>query len=169
MTSDPPRRWADDSPEEDAEVHRQQELARLERWMGEQKTRPIRDLLGEPSGQGYAGALLLPDWWDGIPEPHDQCPWCQRPGVPAPCPECRQAREQAGDPAVAWTRWAALAPSLRRLDIAGAYRVDPWSGRRVTIWVEWTDVDPEGQVLSGRHRYPGVTPDGIYWKAATAG
>ena len=170
MTSDPPRPWDDDSPEEDFKAHQAREEDRLKVWMGEQKTRPIRDLLGEPSGQGYSGPLLLPDWWDHIPEPGQVCPWCQRPGVPSPCPECRQARAVAGDPAVAWTRWAALPPALRRLNIAAAYRVDPWSGRRVTIYQEWTDEDPEGQVLSGRHHYNGPgTPSGIYWRTAAAG
>ena len=166
LTADPPRRWPDDSPEEDAEAHRQQELARLERWMAEQKTRPLRDLLGEPSGQGYSGTLILPDWWDQVPEPGQVCPWCQRPGVPAPCPECRQARAADPDP-WAWAWWAGLAPALRRLHIAARYGTDPWSGRRVAIYQEGIDVDPEGQVSSGQSRWTGWPPDGIYWKSAT--
>jgi hypothetical protein len=162
------RRWGDDSPEEDAEAHRARELARLERWMAEQKTRPLRDLLGEPNGQGYAGPLVLPDWWDQVPEPGQVCPWCQRPGFAEPCPECCQAREQAtSDPPGTWTWWPSLTGQARRLHIAARYGTDPWSGRRVAIYMESIDVDPQGQVSSGQHRYTGCPPDGIYWKTAT--
>ena len=169
MTADPPRRWPDDSPEEDFEAHRATEADRLGRWMGEQKTRPLRDLLGEPSGQGYAGPLILPDWWDRIPEPGHCCPWCQRPGVPAPCPECRQARAAGPDAPAMWAWWASLTAQDRRLHIAARYRTDPWSGRRVAIYQEGIDVDPEGQVSSGQSLCTGCPPDGIYWKTATAG
>ena len=131
MTSDPPRRWADDSPEEDAEVHRQQELARLERWMGEQKTRPIRDLLGEPSGQGYAGALILPDWWDrhtrtARPVPAGASgPESPRPALnaarPASRPVTRPSRGPGGQP---WPRrfggWTSPGPTGSTPGPAGA-------------------------------------------------
>ena len=74
MTSDP--RWPDDSPEEDAEAHRPQELARLDGWMGEQKTRPLTDVLEEhglqgrnPGGESCTGPPVPPDWWDDVPSP----------------------------------------------------------------------------------------------------
>ena len=168
MTTDPPRHWPDDSPEEDFEAHRQQDIDRLGRWTAEQKHRPLRDLLGEPSGQGYAGPLILPDWWDQVPEPGQVCPWCQRPGVPAPCPECRQARAADVDPPWVWAWWASLTAPARRLHIAARYGTDPWSGRRVAIYQEGIDVDPEGQVSSGQSLWRGCPPDGIYWKTATA-
>jgi hypothetical protein len=164
---DPPRRWPDDSPEEDFEARRATDEARLGRWMAEQKHRPLTDMLGEPSGQGYAGVLILPDWWDQVPEPGQVCPWCQRPGVPAPCPECRQARATAADAPSMWAWWPSLTAQDRRLHIAARYGTDPWSGRRVAIYREWADVDPQGQVSSGQSRYPGCPPDGIYWKSAT--
>ena len=164
---DLPRRWPDDSPEEDAAAHQAREVARFERWMAEQKTRPLRDLLGEPEGQGYAGPLILPDWWDQIPEPGHAArgasgPESQRPALsaarPAPPPPTRPPRGPGG---------RACAPA-RRLHIAARYRTDPWSGRRVAIYKEGIDVDPEGQVSSGQSLYTGCPPDGIYWKSATA-
>ncbi len=74
MTGDPPRRWPDDSPEEDAQVDRAAELDKLQRWAREQKVRPLTDALTEHGmlpgdGEGWAGAVILPDWWDEIPEP----------------------------------------------------------------------------------------------------
>jgi hypothetical protein len=170
MTGDAPRRWDDDSAEEDAEVHRARELARLEQWTAEQKTRPLTDALESHGilpgdGQGWAGPPITPDWWDQVAEPHDQCPWCQRPGVPSPCGECRAAREQDIDPASLWAWWASLAPARRRLHIAASYGVDPWSGRRVRIGVEWTGIDAAGQIRTAVPRYTGCAPAGIYWGA----
>ena len=167
MTGDPPRRWPDDSPGEDAEAHRQRELARLETWMREQKTRPLADALGggSPGGESWAGPLIAPDWWDDVAEPGTCCPWCQRPGVPAPCGECLQARATAGDPPSLWAWWASLTPARRRAEIAARFGTDPWSGRRAPVSAEWTDISSEGEISTGRHRYTGCTPDGIYWAA----
>ena len=190
MTGDPPRRWPDDSPEEDAEAHRAAELARLEQWAREQKLRPLTDAFTEHGllpgdGEGWTGPLILPDWWDEIPEPHGQCPSCQRPGVvtrffdgdpsrPVPCPECCQARAEVNPETVPrlesgvdpWAWWAGLTAPARRLHIAATYGTDPWSGRRCTIRIEWTDVDPEGQIRTEQLPYRGCAPDGIYWGAA---
>jgi hypothetical protein len=75
MSDDPPRRWPDDSPEEDAEAHRQRELARLERWIAEQRVKPLTDALEShglqrgDAAESIAGPIVVPDWWDGIPEP----------------------------------------------------------------------------------------------------
>jgi hypothetical protein len=170
MTGDPPRRWDDDSPKEDDEAHRAAEIDRLQRWAKEQPHRPLTDALqahgvmpGDPGGESWAGPVITPDWWDDVAEPGAGCPWCQRPGVPSPCADCRQARVTAGDPPFVWAWWVSLAPARRRLHIAARFGTDPWTGRRVTILAEWLDVDRAGQ-----HRYLGCTPDGIYWKAAAA-
>ena len=174
MTDDPPRRWPDDSPEEDFKVHQAQEEDRAKQWIGEQKLRPLTDAL-ESHGmlpgddQVMTGPLVLPDWWDEIPEPHDQCPWCQRPGVPSPCPECRAARATDVDSAAAWSWWAGLTPAPRRLHIAAAYGTDPWSGSRVTIRMEWTDVDAEGRIRTTYPSYFGCAPAGIFWGAQRRG
>jgi hypothetical protein len=169
VTGDPPRRWADDSPEENFEAHRAAELARNERWTAEQKLRPLTDALAEhgvqpgDTAESWA-SLILPGWWGDVAEPGAGCPWCQRPGLPSPCPDCRAAREQAGDPAAAWTYWANCTPAQRRLHIAARFGTDPWTGRRATITAEWADTTPE-RISTTRHRYIGTTPDGIYWAA----
>ena len=170
MTGDPPRRWGDDSAEEVAEVHRARELARLEQWMREQKVRPFTDALAEHGilpggGEGWAGPVILPDWWDQMPEPGGQCPWCQRPVPASPCPECREARAADVDPASTWAWWAGLTAPARRMHIAATYGTDPWSGQRCTIHREWTDVDSEGQVRTTHELYRGAAPAGIYWGA----
>jgi hypothetical protein len=168
MTGGPPRRWPDDSPEEDAEAYRAAELARLEQWMREQKLRPLTDALGaagvarEP-GECWAGPVILPDWWDQVPEPGHCCPWCQRPGVPSPCPECREARAADADPPSLWAWWASLAPAARRLHIAASYGTDPWSGRHCSIRMEWTSTDAEGQIRTTHPPYLGAAPAGVYW------
>jgi hypothetical protein len=168
--SEPPRRWDDDSPEEDAEAYRAAELARLDAWVREQKRRPLTDALaehgvqpGKPGGESWADQVITPDWWDEVAEPGAPCPWCQRPGVPAPCPECRRGRAADLDPPQLWAWWAALAPAARRLHIAATYHVDPWSGRHCAIYVEWTDVDAEDQLLTTRPLYAGCAPAGIWW------
>lgn len=181
MTGDPPRRWPDDSPEEDAEVHRAAELAKLERWMREQKVRPLTDALTEhgilpDDGEGWTGPVIVPDWWAEIPEPHDQCSSCQRPGVvtrffdgdpsrPVPCNECCAAHYADPDPPVVWARWAGLTPAQRRFHVAATYGTDPWSGRRCTIRIESTDVDSEGQIHTTDLPYSGAAPNGIFWGA----
>ena len=170
MTGDPPRRWPDDSPEEDAQVDRAAELDKLQRWAREQKVRPLTDALTEHGmlpgdGEGWAGAVILPDWWDEIPEPGHCCPWCQRPGVPAPCPECREARAADADPPSTWAWWAGLTAQARRLHIAARFGTDPWSGRRCTIRRESTDIDPDLQISTTYLPYFGAAPDGIFWGA----
>ena len=171
MSNDPPEpgRWPRGSKAEDDEVHRQQELAGLEQWMAWQKLRPLTDalehgLIHEP-GECWAGPVILPDWWDEIPEPGQTCPWCQRPDVPAPCSECRTARAADVDPPAAWVWWPSLTAEARRLHIAASYGVDPWSGRHCAIHREWTDTDPDGQISTTRPLYFGAAPAGIYWGA----
>jgi hypothetical protein len=167
-TPDPPRRWPDDSAEEDAEAHRAAELARLDQWMREQKLKPLTDTLTEHGvlpgdGQGWSGPLVLPDWWDEIRPPADPCPWCQRPGVPAPCPECRAARATDVDQPAEWVFWARCTPAQRRVHIAASYSTDPWSGRHCTIRIEWTDLDAEGRIRTAYPLWFGAAPRGIYW------
>ena len=165
MTGDPPRKWPDDSPEEDFEVHRAREIDKLGRFPREQISRPLVDALEghgltrEP-GEAWAGALLTPDWWAEVREPHDQCWGCQRPGVASPCGDCRTAREQGDDAAeaVAWSWWAGLAAADRRLLLAARWRRDPWTGRPVRIETEWTDVGSDGTITTGRHPFHPVTP-----------
>ena len=176
MTSDPARRWPDDSPGEDAETHRVRELARLERWVAEQKVRPLADaleshgLIREP-GEGWTGPPITPDWWDDIPAPADPCPWCQRDVPASPCPECREARaaDADADPPLAWAWWASLSAEARRFHIAATYHIDPWSGRRCSISMEWTDMDSEGQIRTTDLSYSGAAPAGIYWGAQRRG
>ena len=170
MTSDPTRRWDDDSPEEDAEAHRARELARLERWMQEQKARPLTDALTEHGmlpgdGEGMAGPVILPPWWDEVPAPANPCPWCQRSVPASPCPECREARAADLDPPAAWAWWPSLSAEARRLHIAATYGTDPWSGQRCTISIEWTDISSDGEVSTTYPLYSGAAPDGIYWGA----
>ena len=171
---DPPRRWADDSPEEDAEVapRRRARQARTvdapSSGPGRWPTRSAEHGILPGDGEGWAGPLILPDWWDEIPEPGDCCPWCQR-HVPAPCPECREARAAdatrppRGPGGLAAPRRSAGSTSPRR------YGTDPWSGRRCTIRREWTDVDAEGQIRTTHPLYRGAAPAGIYWGAQRRG
>lgn len=168
--TDPPGRWPRDSEAEDFEVRRATELDRLARWGREQKLRPLTDALAEHGilpgdGQGWPGPLVLPDWWDQIPEPGHCCPWCQRPDVPAPCPECREARAAGADPPALWAWWVRCTAAQRRLNIAGSYSTDPWSGRRCTIGQEWTDIDAEGQISTTYPPWRGAAPAGTYWEA----
>jgi hypothetical protein len=170
MTGDPPRRWDDDSPEEDAEAHRAQELARLEQWMAEQKLRPLTDALEEhglirDDGEGWTGPVILPAWWNDIQPPVNACPWCQRPVPASPCPECRAARATDADPPAAWSWWPSLSAEARRMHIAASYGTDPWSGRRCTIRIEQTDVDSGGQIRVAYPLYFGCAPAGIFWGA----
>jgi hypothetical protein len=170
VTGDLPRRWPDDSPEEDFEVRRAQDIDGLARWTREQKLRPLTDVLGEHGlqrgdGQGWYGPLVLPDWWDEIRPPADPCPWCQRSGVPAPCPECRAARATGVDQPAEWAFWARCTPTQRRVHIAASYSIDPWSGRHCAIRIERTDLDAEGQILTRYPLYFGAAPRGIYWRA----
>jgi hypothetical protein len=173
MTNEePPGRWRRDSPEEDAEAHRARELARLDRWAAEQRLRPFKDALTshgieEGEAPGYAGPLTTPEWWDEIPAPAHPCPWCQREVSASPCPECRAARAEIPEPAV-WAWWASLTPPRRRLNIAAAYRVDPWSGRRCVIYLDWITEGAEG-LDAARLPYAGAAPRGIYWGARAAG
>lgn len=171
MTGDLPRRWADDSPEEDAEAHRARELARLEAWAREQKVRPLADALTEHGllpgdGEGWTGPVILPDWWDQVAPPANPCPSCQRNVPASPCPECREARATDLDLPSTWAWWPSLSAEARRLHIAATYGTDPWSGRRCTIRRESTDVDSEGQVRTTHELYRGAAPAGIYWGAA---
>jgi hypothetical protein len=172
VTGGPPRRWDDDSAEEDAEAHRARELARLERWMAEQKTRPLADALeahgilpgdSDGDGDGWAGPVVLPGWWDEVAAPTDPCPWCQRNVPAAPCPECREGRAADADPPSVRAWWASLTAEARRLHIAASYGTDPWSGRRCTIRIEWSDLAADGQILTRYPLYFGCAPDGIYW------
>ena len=165
MTGDPPRRWDDDSAEEDAAAHKERELARLEQWIREQKTRPLTDTLQAGGmlpggGEVLQTMITLPGWWTEVPEPHDQCWGCQRPGVASPCGECRTAREQGDDAAeaVAWSWWAGLAAADRRLLLAARWRRDPWTGRPVTISVDRAEVGSDETVTTGRHPFHPVTP-----------
>ena len=176
MTGDPPRQWADDSPEEAAEVHRARELDRLDRWMREQKVRPLTDALaehgmlpGDDEGEAWAEPVILPDWWDQVAAPANPCPWCQRNVPASPCPECREARAADLDPPPTWAWWAGLTAPARRLHIAATYGVDPWSGRRCSIRREWTDVDAEGRVRTTDLPYVGAAPAGIFWGAQRRG
>ena len=174
MTGDPPRRWPDDSPEENFAVHQATEGDGIIRWAAEQKLRPLTDTLAghgvQPGGgKGWAGPLVLPSWWDEVPEPGAPCPWCQRPSVPAPCGECRAGRAADVDPPSLWAWWASLAPAQRRLHIAASYSADPWSGRVCTIRMEWTDVDADGKVSTTYPLYFGCAPAGIYWGARRRG
>ena len=151
MTGDPPRRWPDDSPEEDFKVHQAREEDRMKVWVAEQKARPLTDTLQEhgllpgDDSEGCAGLVILPDWWDEIPEPGHCCPWCQRPGVPSPCPECREARATDVDPPAAWVWWASLTAGARRAHIAARFGTD------------------QGQISTTNLPYSGAAPDGIYW------
>ena len=170
MTGDPPRRWPDDSPEEDAEAHRARELARLERWMAGQKVRPLADALEAhgllpADGEGWTGPLILPDWWNAIPAPADPCPWCQRNVPAAPCPECREGRAADADPPSVWAWWASLTAEARRGNIAARFGTDPWSGRHCVIRQEWTNLDSDGQIRTTYPLYFGAAPAGIYWGA----
>jgi hypothetical protein len=164
MTDDDPGRWPRDSAQEDFEAHRATELDRLARWSREQKLRPLTEALEShgiqpgDAAESWPGPVTLPDWWHEIPEPHDQCPWCQRPGRPSTCAECRTAREQAGDPAARWAWWARLSPAQRRLWLAARHGTDPWSGRRVRIEIEWTDVDADESIATARYRFHLITP-----------
>ena len=174
MTGDLPRRWPDDSPEEDFEVNRALELDGLQRWGREQKVRPLTDALAghgvlPGDDQGMAGPVILPDWWDEIPVPANPCPWCQRNVPASPCPECRQARAADGDPPPMWAWWPSLSAGARRLHIAAAYHTDPWSGRRCAIRKEWTDVGSDGEVRTTHRLYAGCAPAGIYWGAQRRG
>lgn len=168
---DPPRRWADDSPEEDFEAHRATEEGRLEQRIAGEKTQPLADALeshgvrrGNP-GEGWAGPLVVPEWWDAVPAPPDPCPWCQRQVPASPCPECRAARVAGADPAAIWAWWESLAPARRRLNIAAQFSTDPWSGRHCAIRQEWTDLDSDGQVRTAHPLYFGCAPAGIFWGA----
>ncbi len=164
MTSDPPRRWDDDSPEEDAEVYRAAELARLERWAAEQKARPLTDaleshgMLPGDAAESWSSAPITPGWWASVPPPADPCAWCQRPVAASPCPECRAAREQDHGPAAAWEWWASLTAQDRRLLLAARWRRDPWSGAPVAIEVDWADVGDDGTITTGRHPYHPLIP-----------
>jgi len=164
MSNDPPEpgRWPRGSKAEDDEVHRQQELARLEQWMIRQRLRPLTDALEEHGiqrggGEGWAGPPFTPDWFDQVPPPPNPCPWCQRNVPASPCPECRAAREQAGDPA-GWAWWAGLAPERRRLYLAARWHRDPWSLRPVRIDVSWTEAASDGTVTAARLPYCPHTP-----------
>ncbi len=164
MTGDP--RWPRDSEQEDAEVHRAAELDKLERWIREEKTRPLTDALAghgvlPGGGELLRASFILPGWWDEVPEPGGQCWACQRPGVPSPCGQCRAAREQSSDPAeaVAWSWWTGLAAGDRRLLLAARWRRDPWTGRPVRIETDWAEADSsDGNVTTGRHPFHPVTP-----------
>ena len=174
MTGDPPRRWPDDSPEEDAEAHRARELARLEQWVAGQKVRSLTDTLTEHGilpgdGEVMRGPLILPDWWDEIPAPAHPCPWCQRDVPASPCPECREARAADLDPPSAWAWWPSLSAGARRLHIAATYGTDPWSGQRCTIRIEWTDINSDGEIRTTDLPYSGCAPAGIYWGAQRRG
>jgi len=169
------RRWADDSPEEDFKVHQAHEEDRLKVWVGEQKTRPLADaleahgLIREP-GETWAGPVVLPDWWDEIPAPANPCPWCQRNVPASPCPECREARAADDvDPPAAWAWWPSLTAEARRLHIAASYGTDPWSGRRCSIHMEWTDISSDGEVRTTYPPYSGAAPAGIFWGARRRG
>jgi hypothetical protein len=170
MSTDPARRWGDDSPEEDFEASRAAELDRLARWGREQKLRPLTDQLDahgltrEPR-ETLAESVILPDWWEDIAAPANPCPWCQRPVPASPCPQCRTARAADVDPPAAWAWWAGLAAQARRLHIAASYGVDPWSGRYCSIRQESTELDQEGQVCTSYLLYFGAAPKGIYWGA----
>jgi hypothetical protein len=161
MSDDPARRWPDDSPEEDFAVHQATELDGIDRRGREQKLRPLTDALAEhgigPGGaaESWCSAPVVPDWWLEVPEPGGQCPWCQRPGVPAPCPECRAAREQ--DPPAVWAWWASLAPARRRLYLAARHGTDPWTGRRVRLEAEWTDIIAD-EIATARRLFHPITP-----------
>jgi hypothetical protein len=160
MTSDP-----------DEEAERRRQIRDLDQWMREQKIREIADHLGlppPPPGESWAGSVITPQWWDQVPEPGSGCPWCQRPGIPSPCGDCRQARATAGDPPALWAWWATLTPARRRLHIAARFGTDPWTGRHVRITAEWTEVDADEQIGTTHLRYLGCTPDGIYWKTTAA-
>lgn len=174
MTGDPPRRWPDDSPEEDAAAHQARELAKLERWMAGQKVRPLADALESHGmlpgdGDGMAGPVILPDWWDEIPAPANPCPWCQRNVPASPCPECREARAADIDPPPTWAWWPSLTAEARRLHIAASYGTDPWSGRRCVIRMEWTDISSDEEVRTAYLPYFGAAPAGIFWGAQRRG
>jgi hypothetical protein len=171
---EPPGRWPRDSEAEDFEAHRAHELDGLQRWTTEQRTRPLADALEEHGvlpgdGQGWAGPLVLPAWWHDVKPPATPCPWCQRPVPASPCPECREARAADADPPSMWAWWASLTAEARRVNIAGSYSTDPWSGRRCTIRIEWTDIDAEGQISTTYPLWFGAAPAGIYWGAARRG
>ena len=132
-------------PEEDAEVHRARELARLEQWTAEQKA--------SRSPTRWTVHGMLPGDGDGLGRAGRSCrtggtrsrPRRTVPVVPAavpasPCPECREARAADARPAAAWAWWPSLSAEARRLHIAATYGTDPWSGRRCAIRIEWTDV-----------------------------
>lgn len=161
-------KWPRDSAEEDFEAARATQLDAYARWAREQRRiKPLTDALeqngihrGDPAGEPWTGQPILPDWWDEIAKPGAGCAWCQRPGVPMPCPECRDARAAADDPPSLWSWWASLTPELRRLNIAARFSRDPWSDRRVRVGIDWADA---GGV--SRQRYAGCTPNGIYWQA----
>jgi hypothetical protein len=163
MTGDPPRRWPDDSPEEDFEVNRAREIDKLGRFPREQMTRPLVDALVaggfmEQPGEAVLVALVKPDWFDQVPEPGGTCMWCQRPDLASPCPECREAREQGGDPAAAWAWWAGLTAGDRRLMLAARWRLDPWTGRPVRIETGWTQAGDDGTITTARHPFHPVVP-----------
>ena len=142
----------------------------------EQKARPLTDALiehgllpGDPAPNPCMAAFIVPDWWPEIPEPHDQCMWCQRPGMPSPCGECTAARAADADPPPVWAFWAGCTPAQRRFHIAARFGTDPWSGRRCTIRQEQTEMNAEGEIRTERLPYFGAAPDGIYWGAQRRG
>lgn len=164
--SDDDQRWEPDGPEEAAAAHGASELDRFRRRRREERW-GIRQ-----RSEAFPSRLILPPWWHdtGQPDPGRCCPWCQRPGVPAPCPECRAAREAADDPPRLWAWWAGLSPGMRRLHIAARFRTDPWSGRALeeAIAIEWSSVT-EMEMSTTRPPFSGCTPDGIYWQARRQG
>jgi len=175
MHGDPPRRWPDGSPAEDAEADRAAERDRLDQWAREQKTRPLADALTEhgilpgDAAESWCSPPILPDWWDDVRPPANPCPWCQRNVPASPCPQCRSAREHGGDPAAVWAWWLGLDPARRRVYLAAKYRADPWSGRPVRIEVEWTDVDADGAIGTARHLYVPIVPSTAWTLDAAPG
>ncbi len=163
MTADPPRRWDDDSPEEDFEANRAAKddgLTRYERVIPLIAALEADGSITRDPAEAWS-RWVVPGWWTTIPEPPQHCPVCQRPPRdPGPthdgtCAGCRAAQDAAPDLTLL-AYWDRLSHQDRRFAIAARYGTDPWSGRPAAITVEWTSLatGDDGTLTSTTSQYP---------------